>query len=131
MKKKYNIVISAVFGIVILISCSTKKDTFVSRNMHALSTKYNILYNGDVALEKGVTDLKSKYNDNFWEILPVERMDVDQQNFMGEKTKNPNFDRAEEKSGKSNSKTRNEYSRQRTQPSNRRSASYVRNFKIL
>ncbi len=88
-------------GIVLfLVACSTKRNSFVSRNSHALSTKYNILYNGDIALEKGITDLKSGYNDNFWEVLPVERMQVSKDAILPGQTKNANFDRAEEKSTK-------------------------------
>lgn len=83
-----------------LVACSTKRNSFLSRNSHALSTKYNILYNGDIALEKGITDLKSGYNDNFWEILPVERMQVSKDAVLPGQTKNANFDRAEEKSTK-------------------------------
>lgn len=100
LKNNKKIVVAALSGIAVLVSCSTKKDSFASRNMHALATKYNILYNGEVALDKGVADLKTGYKDNFWEILPVERMEIDQKNFMGEQKKNPNFDRAEEKAVK-------------------------------
>ena len=76
----------------ILVACSTKKNTFLSRNSHALSTEYNILYNGGIALEKGVTDLKSQYKDNFWEVLPVERMQVSEDQFSNETKKNTNFE---------------------------------------
>ena len=55
----------------IFVACSTKKNTFVSRNYHALTTKDNVLYNGNLAIEKGILELKSQYNDNFWAILPV------------------------------------------------------------
>ena len=81
------------------IACSTKKNNFVSRNSHALSTKYNILYNGGIALDKGIEDLKLQYNDNFWEMLPVERMQIVEQT-EDVQTKNENFDRAEEKATK-------------------------------
>ena len=64
--------------LVFLIACSTKKNTFISRNSHALSTKYNILYNGDMALEKGIEDVKGQNKDNFWELLPIERMQVNE-----------------------------------------------------
>ena len=87
--------------ILILVACSTKKNTFISRNSHALNTKYNILYNGGIALDKGVVDLKSGYKDNFWEILPVERMQVSQEEILPGQTKNANFDRAETKATKS------------------------------
>ena len=73
----------------------------MSRKSHALSTKYNILYNGGIALDKGVTELKTGYNDNFWEILPVERMQVSQEQILPGQTKNANFDRAETKATKS------------------------------
>lgn len=59
------------------------------------------MYNGDIALQKGIEDLKLQYNDNFWEILPIERMVVSKENSLpGEKTKNANFERAEEKATK-------------------------------
>lgn len=89
------IIITAV--VIFFVACSTKKNTFVSRNYNALTTKDNILYNGGIALEKGITDLKSQYKDNFWEILPVERMQITQEKESASKTKNPNFERAETK----------------------------------
>ncbi|WP_310555257.1 gliding motility protein [Flavobacterium sp.] len=86
---------------IFLVACSTKKNSFVGRNWHALNTEYNTLYNGDVALQLGITELKSGYKDNFWEILPVERMQlIDQAMLPGQKTKNANFDRAETKATK-------------------------------
>lgn len=84
----------------LLIACSTKKDTFISRNMHAVSTEYNILYNGDIALKAGVDELKTQYVDNFWELLPVERMQPTDESMMPGDKKNPNFDRAETKANK-------------------------------
>ena len=88
--------------LVFMIACSVRRNTFVSRNSHALSSKYNILYNGGVALEKGVNDVKTQYRDNFWEILPVERLQVTKDPVLpGQKpTANPNFDRAETKATK-------------------------------
>lgn len=80
-----------------LIACSTKRNSFVSRNSHALSTKYNILYNGGLALESGVDQLKTTYNDNFWERLPVERMQLLNESAEQSKDKNTNFERAETK----------------------------------
>lgn len=81
-----------------LIACSTKKNTFLSRNSHALSTEYNILYNGGLALDKGIIDLKTQYKDNFWERLPIERMQISNEAAASKPaTKNPDFDRAETK----------------------------------
>ncbi len=84
----------------LLVACSTKRDNFVSRGSHALSTKYNILYNGGIALDKGVTDLKSQYKDNFWDILPIERMQVSEDKMLPGTTKNADFERSETKATK-------------------------------
>ena len=81
-------------------SCSRKKDNFVSRNFHALNTKYNTLFNGYVALEKGRDELNNSYEDNYWELLPVERMQISEDIFLPSESKNENFTRAEEKAVK-------------------------------
>ena len=65
--------------------------------MNALATRDNILFNGNIALNKGIADLKSQYKDNFWEILPVERMQISQEQAQPGQKKNANFDRAETK----------------------------------
>ncbi|WP_447635578.1 type IX secretion system periplasmic lipoprotein PorW/SprE [Flavobacterium microcysteis] len=83
-----------------LVACSTKKNNFVNRNMHALSTEYNILYNGNIALQAGINELKAQYKDNFWEVLPVERMQATQETMLPGDKKNPNFERAETKANK-------------------------------
>lgn len=83
-----------------MIACSVKKDKFINRNFHAVTTEYNVLYNGNVALDKGLEELKTSYQDNFWEILPVERMSDTEEALLPGKTKNQNFERAEEKAVK-------------------------------
>lgn len=63
------------FGVVgFVVACSTKKDSFVNRNFHAVNTEYNVLYNGNRALDAGLIELTGTYQDDFWTILPVERM---------------------------------------------------------
>ena len=82
------------------VACSTKKNTFVSRNYNALTTKDNVLYNGNLALDKGIIDLKTQYKDNFWEILPVERMQISEEQMTPGQAKNANFEKAETKATK-------------------------------
>lgn len=84
----------------LLIACSTKKDTFLSRNSHALSTKYNILYNGGIGLEKGLLSVQGNDQDNFWKMLPIEKMQIEENFSEEEKAKNPDFERAETKATK-------------------------------
>ncbi|PHR96256.1 MAG: hypothetical protein COA80_09185, partial [Leeuwenhoekiella sp.] len=59
----------------VLAGCSRKKDKFLSRNFHAITAEYNTLFNGRQAFEQGRDALIEGYQDNFWEILPVERLD--------------------------------------------------------
>lgn len=84
----------------IIFSCSRKKDTFLSRNWHAVTTEYNTLYNGNLALEQGREELNQNYTDNYWDILPVERMQIDQNIILPDSVRNQNFGRAEEKAVK-------------------------------
>ena len=86
--------------LIFLIACSTKRNTWLSRNSHALSTKDNILYNGGIGLTKGIEEVKLQNTDNFWEIIPVERMQVSEDNLNPGKTKNANFEKAETKATK-------------------------------
>jgi len=72
----------------------------VNRNSHALSTKYNILYNGGIGLEKGLQSIRANNQDNFWKMLPIEKMQFDENFSEGEKTKNPDFEKAETKATK-------------------------------
>lgn len=91
--------LSLVFSL-FLVACSTKRDNFLSRNSHALSTKYNILYNGQIGLDKGMLAIKADAKDNFWRRLPVERMQIND-NFPAEaKPKNTDFELAETKATK-------------------------------
>jgi tetratricopeptide (TPR) repeat protein len=83
-----------------LIACSTKKNSFVNRNYHAVTTQYNVLYNGDIALTAGVDQLKTTYKDDFWDVLPVERMQATEEQMNPTDSKNPNFEKAEGKATK-------------------------------
>ncbi|CAA9202519.1 type IX secretion system periplasmic lipoprotein PorW/SprE [Flavobacterium collinsii] len=100
MKKntlKYSFFIVFLF---FLIACSTKKNTFLARNSHALSTKYNILYNGGIGLDKGLKAIQANNQDNFWKMLPIEKMQIDENFSEGEKAKNADFEKAETKATK-------------------------------
>lgn len=81
-----------------VLACSTKKDKFLNRNFHAMTTKYNVLYNGNIAFETGKLELQTTYVDNFWEVLPTERMQITEPIFGQDSVpRNANFRRAEDK----------------------------------
>lgn len=58
--------------LVLLVSCSTRKDKWLNRTYNSVTTKYNILYNGNVAFQEGLNQINQKHKDNFWEQLQLE-----------------------------------------------------------
>ena len=63
---------------IVFFSCSTKKNTVINRNIHALTTKYNVLYNGQVAFDQAKLQLDDEYADNFWKLLPIEPLKIEE-----------------------------------------------------
>ena len=83
-----------------IISCSRKKDTFISRSWHSVTAEYNTLYNGNLALETGREELNRNYQDNYWDVLPIERMQIDEEILLPDSIRNQNFGVAEQKAVK-------------------------------
>lgn len=100
MKTSYRFILAILFITFIITSCSRKKDKFISRNFHAVTTEFNALYNGNIALEQGRSNLNQGYTDNYWEVLPIERMQIDEEIILPGQSKNADFNRAEEKAVK-------------------------------
>jgi tetratricopeptide (TPR) repeat protein len=97
LKTSFKAISTLIVSVILVTGCSRKKDTFVSRNLQAVATEFNVLYNGYNALEQGRTDLNNAYTDNYWEILPIERMQITDEIVLPGQSKNDNFTRAEEK----------------------------------
>ena len=100
LKLHLKLIVSAFFGAVLFNACSTKKKTWLSRNWHGLNTEYNVLYNGDIAFEEGREELNSSYSDNYWEVLPIEQLEVKDEIKLDSEDNTPKFIRAEEKATK-------------------------------
>ncbi|CAA0211493.1 type IX secretion system periplasmic lipoprotein PorW/SprE [Tenacibaculum maritimum] len=71
MKKLLKIFVLALLFVVVY-SCGTRKDTFINRNFHALTTKYNVLFNGEQAYLQGLKEVNDKHQDNYWKRLQIE-----------------------------------------------------------
>ena len=84
----------------LITACSTKKNALVNRNWHALNTKFNTLYNGTIAFDAGREELNANYKDDYWQVLPVERLEVTEDIKLDSEDNNPNFLIAEEKATK-------------------------------
>jgi len=100
LKRSYQVILFALLTGALFNACSTKKDAFINRNWHALNTKYNVLYNGNIAFEQGREELNATYKDNYWEVLPIERIEVTDEIKLDSENNNPNFIIAEEKAAK-------------------------------
>ncbi len=60
----------------VLFSCSTKKDTVINRNFHALTTKYNVLFNGKESFNKGIESINNSYKEDWFKQLPIEPIEL-------------------------------------------------------
>jgi len=57
----------------VIVGCSRKKDKFLNKNFHSITTKYNYLYNGNNLLDQALESLNEEEKDNFWELLSLEK----------------------------------------------------------
>ena len=82
-----------------ILSCSSTKKGLINREFHTLTTKYNVLFNGKEAFSIGEEILSEAFEDNFYELLPIEPINLRGES-IDETTIVPGFDRAEEKAVK-------------------------------
>jgi len=100
LKTFFKLILISGCAVFVVTSCSRKKDKFISRNFHAVAAEYNSLFNGYNALDEGRSSLNDSYFDNYWDILPIERMEVSEDVMLPGQSKNESFSRAEEKAVK-------------------------------
>lgn len=55
----------------IIGSCSTKKNRWTNRTYHGITAKYNILFNGQESYKAGMLELGKKAQENYTRVLPV------------------------------------------------------------
>ena len=79
-----------------LSACSTQKATWSNIQFHNITTHYNIWWNGNESLKKGVAMMNAQYRDDYTRLLPVYKMGTKSES----QSLNPQFDRAIEKSVK-------------------------------
>lgn len=82
--------------VVVISSCSTKRNTRLSRNYHGLTARYNIYFNGNESYLKGSERIKEALVDDYSRILPMFYYSIHENLGMA----NSDMDRAIEKSKK-------------------------------
>lgn len=86
---------------VIISGCSTSRDRLINREWHKLNTKYNVVFNGNESFNESWDSLQSGYNEDFWSLLPIERLEVNEKHaFKLDVDKESSFATAEEKAVK-------------------------------
>lgn len=94
MKKPIINIISFFFLAILIAGCSRKKDKFLNKNFHSVTTKYNFLFNGNNLYAEGLSDLENDVSENFWELIPIEKFRYYQ---IDDEQRETNFTKAEEK----------------------------------
>ena len=94
MKKLFTNILLFFLLSIIVAGCSRKKDKFLNKNFHSLTTKYNFLFNGNNLYTEGLTDLENDVKENFWGLLPIEKFKYYE---IDDKERETNFTRSEEK----------------------------------
>ncbi|MDR3653292.1 MAG: hypothetical protein P4L34_10025 [Paludibacter sp.] len=57
--------------IIIISGCSTKKNTWFSRDYQAMTTHFNVYYNGDVSYEEGLKNIQKANKEDYSNIIPM------------------------------------------------------------
>ena len=96
MKKGFYYILSFL-ALCLLWSCSTKKNTKSSRFYHALTSRYNIYFNGKTSFDEALSAQQNGYRESYSDriyMFPISAQPKDKQNTGGP------FDRAIEKGNK-------------------------------
>ena len=87
------------FFIVLFTECSTKKNNFLNRTYHVVTTKFNVLFNGSEAFDIGLKILEDNNIEDFYNVLSAEPIMLGFEN-INESSSIPSFTIAEEKATK-------------------------------
>ena len=66
-KIRFKYIFIGLISAFVIVGCSRKKDKFLNKNFHSITTKYNYLYNGNNLLAEALESLNEEEKDNFWE----------------------------------------------------------------
>ena len=89
-----------VFLISVFFGCSTQKNKTLNKSYHSVVSTYNVLFNGNEYLNKGLENFNSSYEENYWDILPIEPIESTDKIITVDGLENQDFLKAEEKAAK-------------------------------
>lgn len=59
----------------VIVSCTTQKNTLITRTYHNITSQFNIIFNGRESFRKGLDYIKENYEDDYSRVLPIFRYD--------------------------------------------------------
>ena len=95
LKNFFTYIFLSFFAAILISGCSRKKDKFLNKKFHSLTTTYNYLFNGENLYSLGSEELNNSEKENFWKLIPIEKykyIDIDL-----DEDRETNFTKAEEK----------------------------------
>tara|TARA_X000000368_G_scaffold370573_1_gene319836 strand:- start:12752 stop:15106 length:2355 start_codon:yes stop_codon:yes gene_type:complete len=63
-------------------------------------SSYNVLFNGTASIDEGLLQTENTFSENFWEILPIEKIEISDEIITVDGIDNANFIKGEEKAAK-------------------------------
>jgi tetratricopeptide (TPR) repeat protein len=69
----------------------------MTRSYRAINAEFNALYNGNIALEQGKRNLTQNIREDYFEILPIELIKLEEDIQLPGESRNTDFERAEDK----------------------------------
>ena len=95
MKKVTSLVI-----VILFLGCSTQKNKTLNKRYHSTVSSFNVLFNGNESIKEGKESFLKSYQEDFWEILPVEPIESTDKIITVDGLENKSFLKAEEKAAK-------------------------------
>ena len=97
IKTSYKYIFSGLIIALVFVGCSRKKDKFLNKNFHSMTTKYNYLFNGQNLFDQALEELDLEEKDNFWKLLQVEKYNSKEPSGDSKNDTETLFSQAEEK----------------------------------
>ena len=82
------------------MGCSTQKNKTLNKRYHSTVSTFNVLFNGNESIKEGKESFLKSYQEDFWEILPVEPIESTDKIITVDGLENKSFLKAEEKAAK-------------------------------
>ena len=86
--------------VILFLGCSTQKNKTLNKRYHSTVSSFNVLFNGNESIKEGKESFLKSYQEDFWEILPVEPIESTNKIITVDGLENKSFLKAEEKAAK-------------------------------